>query len=252
MPRVSLFGLPIQVASYEQALAHLLDAGARRQAKVVVTPNVNHVVRLDAQPAFRAEYVQADFVFADGMPVVWASRLLGKPLPERVTGADLFVSLCKAAAAQGRRVFVAGGRPGQEAALLAGFAHHYPGLKVQVVCPSMNFDPVGAEGLALVDRVNVCDPDIVFVCLGMPKQERWALAHAPTLKAGVVLCVGAAMEFALGQVQRAPLWMQRHGLEWFWRLISQPQKMWKRYLTEDPRFALLVWQQWWQSRGRRS
>ncbi len=241
-----LFGLDILATTFEQAV-DLLCAAARRRdgrAAVVVTPNVDHIVRLDKDPAFKAAYQQADFIFADGMPVVWASRLLGRPLPERVTGADLFVALCQRAAQQQLRVALLGGMPGQEEMLRERFARYYPGIQVDISCPSMRFDPMGAEGLAAVERIRAQQADIVFVCLGMPKQENWSLQHAGKFDGGIVLCVGAAMEFALGLQKRAPLWVQRNGLEWLWRLLSNPRRMWRRYLVQDPRFAVLCWQEW--------
>ncbi|AKQ54979.1 WecB/TagA/CpsF family glycosyltransferase [Bordetella hinzii] len=251
MPSVRLFDLDIAAVSFGQAVEALSQAAVRRdgRARIVVTPNVDHVVRLDAAPDFRARYAQADFIFADGMPVVWASRLLGQPLPERITGSDLFVALCRRAQRDGWRVMLLGGMPGSEPALHERFAQYFPGLDIEVVSPSMRFDPVGPEGQAFADRVRERKPDVVFLCVGMPKQENWALHHAPALPGGILLCVGAAMEFAIGLQRRAPMWMQRAGLEWLWRLASNPRRLWRRYLVDDPRFAVLCWRQWRKRRG---
>jgi N-acetylglucosaminyldiphosphoundecaprenol N-acetyl-beta-D-mannosaminyltransferase len=246
LPAVELFGLNIAALSFDEAVERLAQAAGLRdgRARVVVTPNVDHIVRLDASPELRARYARADFIFADGMPLVWASRLLGRPLPGRVTGADLFVALCRRAQERGERVMLLGGRPGAEADLQARFAHYFPGLDIVIVCPSMNFDPLGEEGQACARRVCEAAPDMVFVCLGLPKQENWALHYAPALPGGIVLCVGAAMEFAVGLQRRAPLLWRRAGLEWLWRLLTNPRRLWRRYLVEDPRFALLCWRQW--------
>ncbi|KAF1045994.1 WecB/TagA/CpsF family glycosyltransferase [Xylophilus sp.] len=245
LPARRLFGLTLRAVTLSETTAWLLEAGARRQrpAWVVVTPNVDHLVRLDADPAFRQAYAQADLVFADGMPVVWASRLLGQPLPGRVTGADLFVELARGAAAQGLGIFVLGGQPGQEAALAASFARVYPGLRVDIHAPSMQFDPLGAEAEEAVRRVNAARPAFVFTCLGSPKQERWALGHRERIDAAAILCVGAAMEFALGIKRRAPHWMRNAGLEWAWRLASEPRRLWRRYLVQGLRFVPLVWRE---------
>ncbi|MES2186478.1 MAG: WecB/TagA/CpsF family glycosyltransferase [Pseudomonadota bacterium] len=245
-PICRLFGLDIQATTLHDATAHLTAVAMAdvRPARVVVTPNVDHLVRLDAQPAFKALYTQSDYIFADGMPVVWASRRLSdRPLPERVTGADLFVALARSAAAAGLSILVIGGLPGQEAELQQAFARVYPGLRAEVFAPSMQFDPGGAEGEEALRRVALLRPAMVFVCLGMPKQERWALSHRDRIAAPLVLCVGAAMEFALGFKHRAPLWMQRSGLEWFWRLASEPRRLWRRYLVQSTRFARLLWRE---------
>lgn len=241
---VHLFGLDLWPLDFGQATGLLTRAASGGAAKVVVTPNVDHLVRLSRDPGFKALYAQADYLFADGMPVVWASRLLGHPLPARVTGADLFVALCRHSAASGQRVFVLGGRPGQEPELLRRYAQVFPGLDVVVCCPSMGFDPEGDEAEAVLRRIQAERPAFIFVCLGFGKQERWALRHAHRLGSGLLVCVGAAQEFALGLKQRAPRWMQRSGLEWLWRLASDPAHLWRRYLVQGPLFLGLLWREW--------
>ncbi|WP_240648186.1 WecB/TagA/CpsF family glycosyltransferase [Pararobbsia silviterrae] len=248
-----MFGLDIAAVSFNTAVDVLCAAALKRdgRARVAVTPNVDHVVRLDKLPEFQRLYRTADYLFADGMPVVWASRLFGLPLPGRVTGADLLPAMCERARAGGWKVVVVGGQPGKEAALIDGFAAKYPGLDVEVIAPSMSFDPTGPEGEAVAERVRAIEPDVVFVCVGMPKQERWALHFADRLPGGIMLCAGAAMEFATGLRQRAPVWMQRTGLEWCWRFMQDPARMWHRYLVADSRFFGICWRHWRMSRTQR-
>lgn len=241
---VRLFGLDILPLDFKQSTDLLLHAAATKGPKVVVTTNVDHVVRLERDPELKGLYASADYTFADGMPVVWASRLLGTPLPERVTGADLFVALCRHSMASGQRVFVLGGRPGQEQLLKERYAKRFPGMDVVVFCPPMNFDPEGSEAEAIVKNIRACQPDFIFVCLGFEKQERWALRHVRRFDSGVIVCVGAAQEFALGLKRRAPRWMQNSGLEWFWRLTSDPVHLWRRYLLQAPVFLWLLLQEW--------
>lgn len=248
-----LFELDLHAVTFDEAVDLLSTTvtDATGAARVVVTPNVDHLVRLESMPGFRSRYAQADFIFADGMPVVWASRMLGDPLPERVTGADLFVALCRRAVERGWTVALLGGQPGTEADLQERFARSFPGLRIEIMAPSMQFDPDGQEGRAAAQRIAAMRAQIVFVCLGMPKQEEWALRHATHLPGGVVLCVGAAMEFAIGLQKRAPLWVQRNGLEWFWRLASQPRRLWRRYLVDDPKFLAICWNEWRRRRTLR-
>ena len=243
---VTLFDLAIMPLDFEAAVTALCASAERHEhpAHVVVTPNVDHVVRLDRQPSLKALYQQADYIFADGMPIVWASRLLGKPLPERVTGADLFVTMCKHAITRKWRVVLLGGRPGEEQTLKQRFDEHFPGLNITVLAPSMQFNPVGTEGQHAAEKIRDMAPNLIFVCLGLPKQERWALHHAPSFPGGIILCVGAAMEFALGLKSRAPRFVQRLGLEWLWRLASDPKHLWRRYLVDDPWFAIICWREW--------
>lgn len=244
LPVCSMFGLDILALDFGQAAAALeaRAASRARPACVVVTPNVDHLTRLDrATPEFRALYASADAIFADGMPLVWASRHFSDtPLPDRVTGADLFVALARWAGEQGYPIFVLGGQPGDEAGLKAALAERFPGLQAVVFSPSMQFDPDGAEGREALRRIALAKPAIVFACLGMPKQERWAVGHRDEIDASVVMCVGAALEFALGQKRRAPAWMQSMGFEWLWRLLSEPRRLWRRYLVQSLRFARLL------------
>jgi N-acetylglucosaminyldiphosphoundecaprenol N-acetyl-beta-D-mannosaminyltransferase len=245
--KVHLFGLTIDALEFPAAVELLTSAVTRRPAQIVVTPNVDHLVNLSENAELQAIYASADFVFADGMPLVWASRLLGKPLPTRVTGADLFVALCEQGVVHGWHVAVVGGVPGQEDMLLARFAAVFPGLRISLHCPKMGFDYHGTDGLAAAAWVNQITPDLVFVCLGFPRQDLWAFSQRQNLNTGLLLGVGASMEFALGLIRRAPRWMQRSGLEWAWRLGSNPRKLWRRYLVRGPRFLTLLWREWRQA-----
>jgi N-acetylglucosaminyldiphosphoundecaprenol N-acetyl-beta-D-mannosaminyltransferase len=248
-PKVELFGLDIAALTFDEAVQALAQDAAGRDggARIVVTPNVDHIVRLESNRDFKARYAQADFIFADGMPVVWTSRLMGRPLPERVTGADLFVALCKRAQAEDWQVAVLGGDARIEDEIRQGFARSFPSLRVEILSPSLQYDPEGPEAQEHARRLRELAPRVVFVCLGMPKQEKWAFRYAPTLPGGIVLCAGMAMMFAIGMQRRAPLWMQRGGLEWLWRMCSEPRRMVRRYLVEDVKFLGLFWREW---RGR--
>jgi N-acetylglucosaminyldiphosphoundecaprenol N-acetyl-beta-D-mannosaminyltransferase len=250
-PRTQMFGLEFDAVSFAEAVQLLVQAIPGRPAKVVVTPNVDHVISLADNPELKQTYCSADFLFPDGMPVVWSAKLLGKTLPERITGADLFTALCVEAQRHAWHVAVIGGMPGQEAMLLERFAQVYPGLNVSLHCPRMGFDYRGADGQTCVKWVNEIAPDLVFVCLGFPRQDQWSMHVREQVNTGLILGVGASMEFALGLVSRAPLWMQRSGLEWLWRLASNPRKLWRRYLVKGPRFAGIVWNEWRNRHGDR-
>ncbi|WP_223827241.1 WecB/TagA/CpsF family glycosyltransferase [Undibacterium oligocarboniphilum] len=237
----TLFDLPIRRMRFLEASQTLMAAAIRHDqpSQIVVTPNVDHIVRLDQQPEFKKLYATADYIFADGMPVVWASKMTANPLPERVTGADLFVALCKECAQKNLPVFILGGMPGQEQELQEAFARIYPGLPVSIFCPSMQFTPDGNEADTAIGRIQDAGPAILFICLGMPKQEYFAFRYRREIQSRnvpLILCVGAAMEFALGQKKRAPLWMQKIGMEWFWRLASEPRRLWQRYTVQGSRF----------------
>ncbi|HYW06778.1 MAG TPA: WecB/TagA/CpsF family glycosyltransferase, partial [Longimicrobium sp.] len=215
----------------------------------VVTPNAQHIVLIQESPHFRGIYETAWLVVADGMSLVWASRLLGDPLPERVGGVDLFEGVCAAAAPLGLRIFLLGGRPGAADAAARILRDRYPGLVIAGThCPPLGFetDPVLSE--RAVSSVRDAAPDILFVALGAPKQEFWIDDHALGLGVPVSAGVGGAFELVAGIVRRAPKWMQRSGMEWVFRMGQEPRRLWKRYALTNPRFVRLALRQYMRSR----
>jgi N-acetylglucosaminyldiphosphoundecaprenol N-acetyl-beta-D-mannosaminyltransferase len=234
-----LAGLELDRLTERQVVSRVLDALSQRQGGWIATPNVDicRVVRRDAELA--RLLAGASLAVADGMPLIWAARMRGDPLPERVTGASLIFSLSEAAAASGRSVYLIGGAPGvpEQAGLrLAGL---YPGLMVAGAdAPPVGFD-AAPEGIAAVrEKAMAAEPDIVFVGLGFPKQERLIAALAPALPHTWFLACGAAIPFAAGVLPRAPHWLQRAGLEWLFRLLSEPRRLARRYLVDDLPFAV--------------
>jgi N-acetylglucosaminyldiphosphoundecaprenol N-acetyl-beta-D-mannosaminyltransferase len=247
-----LFGLTFlnaDLAGAVDAVAAALAGGIRGY---VVTPNVDHLVRYHRDPAFRAAYSDALFCVADGMPIVWASRWLGRPLRGRVTGADLLPAVCVMAASRGYSVFILGGGAGVAQRAAANLTARVPGLRVAGThTPPQGFgaDPVSVE--AALDAVARARPDILFVGLGSPKQELWVHRYWDRLVIRMAVCCGAAVDFAAGGQTRAPAWLQRAGLEWVWRLAREPRRLWRRYLVEDAAFLGIFLREWWHLRGKR-
>jgi N-acetylglucosaminyldiphosphoundecaprenol N-acetyl-beta-D-mannosaminyltransferase len=250
--RVSLFGISIDnltMAEAVESVRRLLED--RNRQHYVATPNVDHIVRLHKDAVFRQAYAGASLVLADGMPLVWASRSLGRPLKMRVTGADLLPGVCEMAAPIGKSVFLLGGLNGVAERAAHNLRARYPGLQVAgVYSPPLGFERDAREQQRIVERINRARPDLLAIGLGSPKQELWIAAHRRQLQFGVALCIGAAIDFAAGVLQRAPQWMQRHGLEWLWRLSRDPRRLWKRYLVDDLAFAKIVAREWWRLRVR--
>ncbi|PZG03146.1 glycosyltransferase [Nonomuraea aridisoli] len=204
----------------------------------IVTPNVD-ICRAVARDSTLRELVRsAEIVVADGMPLVWAARLLGRPVPERVTGADLLWSLSGLAARRGWPVHLLGGPPGAAAGAASTLSRRFPGLRVSgVSAPPYGFDAT-AEGRARVRReVVAARPRIVFVGLGFPRQDRLADELREDLPDAWFLGCGAAIAFAAGTLPRAPEWMRRAGLEWAFRLACEPRRLTRRYLVNDLPFA---------------
>jgi N-acetylglucosaminyldiphosphoundecaprenol N-acetyl-beta-D-mannosaminyltransferase len=183
----------------------------------------------DAEPDLRAINDRAAFIVADGKPLVWASRIQGSPLPERVAGSDLIFDLCEEAAREGFRVFLLGGGEGVAEEAARRLVARYPGLQiVGTECPPFR-EPTPEEEHALLERIRHAAPDILFVAFGQPKGERWIIGHYEDLGVPVSVQVGASLDFAAGRVRRAPRWMQTTGLEWVFRLSLEPRRLAGRY-----------------------
>lgn len=227
---IGLFGIAIDNVTMAQALEQLrlvlMDEGGH---DYVVTPNVHHIVRLQRDALFRQAYAGASLVLADGMPLVWASRSLGRPLKMRVTGADLLPCVCEMAASLDKSVFLLGAGDG-------------------VAARAADFERDPAEERRVVERVNGAKADVLAIGLGAPKQELWIAAHRDQLHFRVALCIGAAIDYVAETLKRAPHWMQRNGLEWLWRLAQEPRRLWRRYLVEDLEFASLLVEEWWRKK----
>lgn len=241
--RFDMFGMPFCAIKPEVAAKAVVDAAILSNSPfLVITPNVDHIVSVHKDASLRSIYKSAEFLFADGMPLVWLSRLLpGAGLPARVTGADLLYSICREAAFRGASIAFLGGKEGVAAKAADKAVSMYPGLLVKgVYSPPFGFENNSLELKKIIDICAKWNADIICVGLGAPKQEQWAHASRGSLQRGAILCFGAAIDFMAGEVVRAPLWMQRYGCEWLWRLVMEPGRMWRRYLIRDPVYILLA------------
>ncbi len=234
---VRILEIRVDRVTMEQALERIslmVRAGGPFQ---VLTPNVDHVMRALKDPAFRGIYREGDLVVADGAPLVWASRFLGDPLPERVAGSDLTPRLCGLAARSGFSVFLMGGQPGSAEAAAGVLRERNPSLEVAGWDPApLGFDKDLAYSRALEEKIRRARPDLLFVALGSPKQDAWIHRNKHRLGVPVSMGVGATLDFLSGKVKRAPRVFRKTGLEWFWRLLCEPRRLWKRYLLDDMPF----------------
>ncbi|MFC4534240.1 WecB/TagA/CpsF family glycosyltransferase [Sphaerisporangium dianthi] len=237
--RVTVGGVAVDTLTEQAVVGHVIAALLQGRGGHVVTPNVDICRACSRDPEVRAIVAGADLAVPDGMPLVWASKLLGTPVPERITGADLIWSLSEAAASGGLSVYLVGGPPGVAVRAAEVLGDRYPGLRVAgVVSPPFGFE-TSAEGLAAVrEALMRARPDLVFVGLGFPKQDRLiGLLRGDLPRAWFIGC-GSAIGFAAGSMRRAPEWMRRSGLEWLFRLAADPGRLARRYLVDDLPFAL--------------
>ncbi|WP_291967899.1 WecB/TagA/CpsF family glycosyltransferase [Caloramator sp.] len=216
----------------------------KRSMSYVVTPNVDHIVKLERDEEFLEVYKHANLVLADGMPLIWVSKILGTPIKEKVSGSDLFPKLCEFAAQKGYKVFFLGGDTGVVQKAAEVLKARYKNLKVcGVYTPTYGFEKKEAENKKIIKLLTDSAPDILFVGVGAPKQEKWIYNHKDQIKVPVSIGIGASFDFIAGTKKRAPKWMQSVGLEWFYRFIQEPRRMFKRYFVEDMRFITIIFKQ---------
>jgi N-acetylglucosaminyldiphosphoundecaprenol N-acetyl-beta-D-mannosaminyltransferase len=219
-------------------------AAANPRSSQIATVNAQFVQIARSNDRFASILRSADLRVADGVPLVWACRLLGRPLPGRVNGTDLMERLSELAAERGFTVYLMGGRPGAAEAAADRLSKRFPGLRIAGTdCPPMGFTEDTALDEQAAARIRQAAPDILFVGLGAPKQEYWIHDHLD-LPAKVMLGVGGSFELIAGMTKRAPLVWQRSGLEWLWRLAVEPRRLWKRYLVGNSVFVLVVLRQY--------
>lgn len=243
--RVHLDGTGIDRITEAEVVVVVRDALAHGRGGRILTPNIDILRRAQTDEEVREHLHDADLIVADGMPLVWASRLGGRPLPERVAGSSLIWSLSAGLGHDGRSIFVIGGATGggREADGATRAADRLsaacPGLRVAgTLCPAYGFErnPSGYDDVCA--RVAEARPDLVFVGLGFPKQERMIARLRAVAPQAWFLGCGAAVNFVAGDVDRAPRWMQRTGLEWAHRLGTEPRRLASRYLRHDAPYAL--------------
>ena len=239
-------GVPIDDMTMPEVLDQISEyirAGTPHQ---IATVNADFVLKAWEDPELRQILNQADLLTADGMPLVWGARLLGVHLQGRVAGADLVPALAERGAREGWRFYMLGGREGVAALATEKLTSRYPGFNV-VGMYAPPFGPVVEMGPDINERIRAARPDILLVAFGNPKQEKWISMNAADLGVPVMIGVGGSLDFAAGEIPRAPLWMQNTGLEWVFRLIQEPRRMWKRYVLDLVHFTRFFFIQWWRN-----
>jgi N-acetylglucosaminyldiphosphoundecaprenol N-acetyl-beta-D-mannosaminyltransferase len=254
-PTVALFGIELDQASMADAveIVHGWMGDEQSGCRYVVTPNVDHIVQLQDNPRFRQAYADASLVTADGWPLVAFSRLCKKPLPERVAGADL-VPRVFAAAKPDRplRTFLLGAAPGVAERAAERIRQTWPNvIVVGGYSPPVGFEHDARRCDEILQRVTDAAPDLLVVGFGAPKQEIWLHTYQKRLSARAAIAAGATIDFLAGEQSRAPRWVQRIGLEWLYRIGTDPRRLASRYLRDAWRFPQIALREWFQLSGNR-
>jgi N-acetylglucosaminyldiphosphoundecaprenol N-acetyl-beta-D-mannosaminyltransferase len=243
-----VLGVPVDNLTMDEALdrcdAFVAEGRASGRTHQIATVNADFVVNSLHDPELQRILQEADMATADGMPLVWGSRLLGGPLPGRVTGADMVPALAARAAERGYSIFFLGAREGIAAQAAAILQERNPGLTVAgVLSPPPR--PLLEMDRAVLEAVQAARPDILLVAFGNPKQEKWIRMHAHELHVPICIGVGGTFDMIVGVTKRAPAWVQKIGLEWAYRLSQEPQRLARRYLHDFGYFGYFFARQWW-------
>ena len=232
LEEVEVLGLRLARMGFAQTVDRVEWLIRRGKPSFFITANLHYARLCEREARLGAVNRKAAFLTADGMPLVWLSRLLGRPLPERVTGADLVWALAERAAQRGWRLFLLGGGPGVAEQAATVLQARYPGLQVVGVEAPVLEALSPAEHAQLLERIRQARPDLLFVALGQPKGELWLAEHIEAIGVPAAVQIGAALDFVAGRRRRAPGWLQRLGLEWFWRFLCEPVRLGRRYLAD--------------------
>lgn len=243
-PRVDVLGVGVSAINIGQALDTIDAWIARREQHYVCVTGVHGVMESQRDEHLRHIHNAAGLVTPDGMPLVWLSRLRGFRNVDRVYGPDLMLAACDRSIARGHSHFFYGGGDGVADRLAERLSARYPGLRVAGTYTPPFRALTSDEDQSVVQRLNDARPDIVWVGLSTPKQERWMFSHVGLLQAPVLIGVGAAFDFHAGLKRQAPHWIQKSGFEWMFRMLSEPRRLGPRYLANNPAFVWRILRDW--------
>ena len=237
-PSVDILGIPLARIDYSAMIELMDEFVAAGQRGYVCVANVHSVMASKEDPELEAALLGSSVNVPDGQPLVWAINLLGHSLADRVYGPELMWRACAHAAKTGQRLYLYGGRnQGALVQLALNLRKSHPGLKIVGGYSPPHRTLTDDETASVLEEINQSKPDVVWVGIGVPKQEKWMAQMRPLIDAPLMLGVGAAFDFHAGLVPQAPNWMQKAGMEWAFRLVQEPRRLWKRYFRYNPRFV---------------
>jgi N-acetylglucosaminyldiphosphoundecaprenol N-acetyl-beta-D-mannosaminyltransferase len=250
--KVYILGTPVSSLTMDELFSDWEDViKGGKKAQVCITP-VNSILAARATARVQEIYKHADYVLCDGVPVKWASGFLGDPIKERITGLDVLPRIFPFASRNDFSIFLLGASPGVAETLKAVMEAKHPGVKiVGTFVPPFRAVFSAGENAEMINAINAVKPDILLVSLTAPKQDIWIAENLEKLDTHVAIGIGGAFEVAAGMIKRAPLWMQKSGLEWFYRFLQEPKRMFRRYFVEAPMFIPLILEQRFNKRSGR-
>jgi len=207
----------------------------------IVAVNVDVIIKIEEDDELKKATDNADMVLIDGKPLIWISKIKKKPIKEKISGSDLVPKLCEVANEKGYSIFILGGKDGIADQAKEKLENQYKNIKiVGTYAPPIGFENDEKELNKINEMINKTKPDLLFACLGCPKQEKWIAKNIDKYNAKVSICAGATVDFLAGNVKRAPKWMSNCGLEWFYRFLQEPRRLFKRYFIDDVKIIKLM------------
>lgn len=213
-----------------------------KKKSYVVAVNTDVIIKIEKDKYLKKISDEADLTLVDGKPLIWLSKWLKHPVKEKISGSDLVPKLCKVAAKKGYTIFIIGGKDGVADNARANLEKDFKNIKiVGTYSPPVGFECDEEELSKINQKISAASPDIVIACFGCPKQEKWVYENYKKYNATVSICAGATVDFLAGNVKRAPKWMSNCGLEWFYRFLKEPKRLFKRYFVDDIKIFKLAW-----------
>jgi N-acetylglucosaminyldiphosphoundecaprenol N-acetyl-beta-D-mannosaminyltransferase len=242
MEKVQLLNTQIDNLSMQETINSIDKMIQTKQKSYIVAVNVDVVMKIEKDPVLKQIVKESDLALADGKPLIWISRMQKQPIKEKISGSDLVPKLCHMAAEKGYTIFILGGKDGIAEKAKQRLEQQYPSIRiVGVYAPPIGFEKDPSELEKINRMISQVSPNLLIVCFGCPKQEKFIYENIEYYNADVSICAGATVNFLAGNVKRAPKWMSDHGLEWFYRFLQEPRRLFKRYFIDDIKILGLLW-----------
>lgn len=234
MARIKFMNTDIDNLTMAETLNEIDKLIQKKNCSYVVTPNVDHIVRLEKDEELQKVYKNASLILTDGKPLIWISKWYKTPIKEKISGSDLFPKVCELAANKNYTMYLLGAAEGVADTAARNLMKKYPGLNiVGTYSPPFGFEKNEQEMNKIKTQIQDVHPDILIVGLGCPKQEKFMYYHCKELGVPISFGLGASIDFEAGNIKRAPKWMSNHGLEWLYRFSKEPKRLFKRYFVDD-------------------
>ena len=241
MEKQPLLNTYVNNVNMDETIQAIEDMIASEKKSYIVAINVDVVMKIENDSYLKGITDKADMVLVDGKPLEWIAKWHNRPIKAKISGSDLVPILCERAAIKGYSIFIIGGKEGIAEKAKQNLERDLPGIRiVGTYAPPFGFEKDEKELNRINEMISIAHPDLLIACFGCPKQEKWIYENYQKYDAKVSVCAGATVDFLAGNVNRAPKWMSNHGLEWFYRFLQEPKRMFKRYFIDDVKILKLI------------